>query len=80
MSAVLWSRQSVAGVPLRVFVGTVGEIVIGTVEFDGSNRLWVWSSPLSDEAWGYAPTEEGAKQALELWVKAWVQKFRAFFD
>ena len=40
MSAIVWKQASVAGVKLQRFTGHVGDIEIGFVEYDGSNRLW----------------------------------------
>jgi hypothetical protein len=42
--------------------------------------MWVWSSPLADDAWGWASNEEGAKQALETWLRGWLENFRGFFS
>ncbi len=78
-SPVTWTRPERHGVPLRRIVGHVGEIEIGVVEFDPGNRLWLWSSPLSEEAWGWAPSEDGARRALELWLRGWLEPFRPFF-
>ena len=80
MRAIGWIQASVAEVPLRRFVGQVGAIEVGAVEYDASNSMWVWSSPLADDAWGWAANEEGAKQALDVWLRAWLENFRAFFD
>ena len=80
MSLVTWKRDSVAGVPLQRFVGYVGAIEVGAVAYDGSNRLWTWSSPLADDAWGHAVTEEGAKQGFEAWLRRWLENFRPFFS
>jgi hypothetical protein len=49
-TGVAWRQAAVAGVPLRRYVGHVGEVEVGAVEFDGSNRLWTWSSPLAEDA------------------------------
>ncbi|HEY8566033.1 MAG TPA: hypothetical protein VIL65_11070 [Beijerinckiaceae bacterium] len=80
MSGLVWTQEEVAGVPLRRSVGRAGAVEAGAVEFDGSNGLWVWSSPLAEDAWGWAPTEAGARQALELWLKGWLENFRALRD
>jgi hypothetical protein len=77
---ISWAQASVAGVPLKRFVGRVGEVEVGAVEWDGSNRLWTWSSPLVEDAWGHAPTEHGAKRAFELWLRDWLGNFRALLD
>ena len=79
-SPLTWKQESVAAVPLPRFTGHVGAVLVGTVEFDGSNRLWTWFSPLVDDAWGFAPTEEAAKQAFELWLRRWLENFRPFFE
>ena len=79
-SPITWTQDSVAGVPLRRFMGHVGTIEVGTVEWDGSSRFWTWYSRLSDEAWGHAQTEHGAKQAFEAWLRNWLENFRPFFE
>ena len=45
MSVIDWRQATVAGVPLRRFTGHVGDIEVGFIEYDGSNRLWTWASP-----------------------------------
>ncbi len=80
MSAVAWTQDSVAGVPLRRFIGRLGEVEVGNVAYDGSNRFWIWASPLQDDAWGYGPTEEAAKAALEVWLSSWLENFRPFLE
>lgn len=80
MSLIEWRRASVAGVPLRRTVARVGAIEVGAVEYDGSSRLWTWSSPLSEEVWGHAQSEAAAKQAFEAWLRAWLETFRDFFE
>lgn len=77
---ITWSQDSVAGVPLRRFVGRAGAVEVGAVEHDGGNRLWIWSSPLQEEAWGWAPSEEAAKRAFEGWLRGWLENFRPFFE
>lgn len=77
---ITWTQGGVAGVPLRSAVGRVGAIEVGMVQFDGSNRMWVWSSQLAEDAWGWGPTEEAAKQALQAWLATWLENFRPFFD
>ena len=79
-SPIEWTQASVAGVPLWRFVGHGGAIAVGTVEWDGSSGFWTWYSRLSDEAWGHAPTEHGAKQAFEGWLTGWLENFRPFFE
>lgn len=77
---IIWTQTSVAGVPLRRFVAQVGAIEVGAVEYDGSNRLWTWSSPLAEDAWGHAQTEAGARQGFEVWLRGWLENFRTFFE
>ena len=79
-SPITWTQDSVADVPLRRFVGHVGPVEVGAVAYDGSNRLWTWSSPLAEDAWGHAPTDHGAKQAFEVWLRGWLEAFRPFFE
>ena len=69
-----------AGVPLNRYVGFVGAVEVGHVAYDGSNRFWIWSSPLQEDAWGYGPTEEAAKTAFELWLSSWLENFRSFLQ
>lgn len=76
---IAWTQDSVAGVPLRRHIGRVGPIEVGAVAFDGSNRLWTWSSPLAEDAWGHATDEAAAKQAFEAWLREWLENFRPFF-
>ena len=75
---IAWIQDSVAQVPLKRHVGRVGAVEVGVVEYDWSNRMWVWSSPLAEDAWGWAPEEQGAKQAFEVWLRDWLSNFRAF--
>jgi hypothetical protein len=79
VSRIRWERDAVAGVPLNRYVGFVGEIEVGSVDYDGSNRFWLWSSPLKEDAWGYGPTEEAARNGLEAWLTSWLENFRPFF-
>ena len=76
---VTWTHPSVAEVPLRRLVAHVGKIEVGIVEFDGTNQLWTWWSPLQEDAWGHAPTDVGAKQGFEVWLRGWLENFRPFF-
>ena len=78
--SITWTQASVAKVPLRRFVGHVGPVEVGAVEFDGSNRLWTWSSPLAEDAWGHAQSEAGAKQGFEVWLRGWLENFRPLLD
>src|SRR5918993_3502898 len=59
MSVIEWRRATVAGVPLRRFTGHVGDIEVGFIEYDGSNRLWTWASPFAEDVWGHTPNHEG---------------------
>ncbi len=79
-SHIAWTQDEVAGVPLRRFIGRVGAVQVGTVDYDGSNRFWIWATPLQEDAWGYGATEEAAKAAFEHWLKEWLQNFRDFFE
>jgi hypothetical protein len=80
MTAVEWRQASVAGVKLRRFTGHVGDIEVGFVEYDGSNRLWTWASPFAEDVWGHAPTQASAQQALETWLRGWLEKLRPVLD
>lgn len=75
-----WTQASVAGVPLQRFVARVGEVEVGAVEYDGTSRLWTWSSPLVEDVWGHAQSEGGAKRAFETWLREWLENFRLFFE
>ena len=66
MSVIEWKQASVAGVRLRRFTGHVGGIEVGSVEFDGSNRLWTWSSPFAEDVWGHAPTQAAHNRRCRL--------------
>lgn len=79
MSRIRWQQDQVAGVPLNRHVGFVGPVEVGSVAYDGSNRFWIWMSPLQEDAWGYGPTEAAAKAALEVWLTTWLAHFREFF-
>jgi hypothetical protein len=80
MSRIRWQQDRVAGVPLDRHLGFVGPVEVGQVAYDGSNRFWVWSSPLQEDAWGYGPTEQAAKAAFELWLRSWLENFRSFLQ
>src|SRR4051794_29308618 len=69
------SQASVAGVPRRRHVARAGWVEVGGVEYDGTNRLWTWSSPMVEDVWGHAQSEEGAKRAFEAWLREWLEKF-----
>jgi hypothetical protein len=77
---LVWTRDGVAGVALDRHVGRAGALEEGTVMYDGSNRMWVWSSPLSDEAWGYGTSEAAAKRGFEAWLRQWLLNFRGLLD
>jgi hypothetical protein len=79
-SPITWRQDRVAGVALRRFTAHVGSVEVGAVAYDGSNRLWTWSSPLSEDAWGHAPSESGAKQDFEVWLRNSLEVFRSFFE
>ena len=80
MSRIRWQQDLVAGVPLNRHVGFVGAVEVGQVAYDGSNRFWIWSSPLQEDAWGYGPSEQAAKTAFELWLRSWLENFRSFLQ
>jgi hypothetical protein len=80
VSGIVWTRDSVAGVPLQRSVGRVGSVEVGNVAYDGSNRFWIWATPLQEDAWGYGPNEEAAQIALEHWLKGWLQNFKPFLE
>ena len=77
--AISWTQDRIADVPLDRYVGRAGTVEVGAVEFDGSNRMWLWSSPLADDAWGWAPNADAGKQALEVWLRQWLENFKPFF-
>lgn len=78
MSGIEWHQENVAGVALKRHVGRVGTIEVATIMYDGSNKFWVWSSPLADDAWGYGPSEDAAKRGFEVWLREWLENFRSF--
>jgi hypothetical protein len=80
MSRIQWQQDHVAGVPLNRYVGFVGSVEVGNVAYDGSNKFWIWSTPLQEDAWGYGPTEQAARAALEFWLISWLENFRPFFQ
>ena len=80
VSILEWRQASVAGVPLRRYVASVGAVEVGAVEYDGSNRLWTWSSPLAEDVWGHAAEEAAARKAFEAWLREWLENFRPFFE
>ena len=80
VSVIAWKQASVAGVKLRRFTGHVGGIEVGAIEYDGSNRLWTWSSPVAEDVWWHAPSEDAAKQAFETWLRGWVGRLRPLLE
>jgi hypothetical protein len=80
VSKIAWTQDSVAGVKLQRAIGRVGAVEVGNVAYDGSNRFWIWATPLQEDAWGYGTTEEAAKAALEQWLKQWLENFRSFLE
>ena len=80
MSRITWTQDGVAAVPLKRYIGRVGGVEVGNVAYDGSNRFWIWATPLQEDAWGYGPSEQAAKAALELWLSSWLKNFRPFFE
>lgn len=76
---IAWTQGSIAEVPLHRFTGRVGTVEVAICEYDGSNRLWTWWSPLSEDAWGHAANAEGAQQHCEIWLQGWLENFRPFF-
>jgi hypothetical protein len=77
---IIWTQGGIAEVPLQRFTGRIGAIEVATVEYDGSNRLWTWWSPLAEDIWGHAQEPDEAKQAAELWLRNWLENFRPFFE
>ncbi len=80
MSKIQWQQDHVAGVSLNRHIGFVGAVEVGSVAYDGSNRFWIWSTPLQEDVWGYGPTEQAAKNAFEIWLTGWLENFRPFFQ
>ncbi|GAB6844984.1 hypothetical protein HNR00_000015 [Methylorubrum rhodinum] len=79
-SPIVWSQARSAGVPMQRFTGHVGTVEVGIVEYDGSNRLWTWWSPLAEAAWGHGQDAEGAQRGFEAWLRGWLENFRPFFE
>ncbi len=79
-SAIVWTQAGISEVPLQRFSGRVGVIEVGIVEYDGSNRLWTWWSPLAEDIWGHAQDAAGARQACEVWLRGWLENFRSLFE
>jgi hypothetical protein len=46
MSAIVWKQASVAGVKLQRFIGHVGDIEVGFVEYDGAIASGPGRAPL----------------------------------
>ena len=80
MSVIEWKQASVAGVKLRRFTGHVGGIEVGSVEFDGSNRLWTWSSPFAEDVWGHAPTRQPHNRPARHGYEAALRNCGPFYD
>src|SRR3954452_12264805 len=80
MSRIQWQQENEAGEPLQRFIGFVGANEVDQVAYDGSNMFWIWSTPLQEDAWGYGPTEQAAKAALDAWLASWLDHFRSFFQ
>jgi len=80
MGRITWTQDSVAGVPLNRYVGRVGKVVVGDVSYDGTNRFWIWATPLQEDAWGYGATQEAAQAAFEAWLQSWLENFKPFFE
>jgi len=78
--AIIWTQGGISEVPLRRFTGRIGAIEVATVEYDGSNHLWTWWSPLAEDIWGHAPEADGAKRAAEVWLREWLENFRPFLE
>ncbi|MBD8906184.1 hypothetical protein [Methylorubrum zatmanii] len=78
-SKIIWTQAGLSEVPLRRFTGRVGAVEVAVVEYDGSNRLWTWWSPLVEDIWGHAQEAEAAQQACEIWLRGWLENFRPFF-
>ena len=77
---IAWTQDSIADVPLQCFTAHAGAIEVGYVEYDGGNRMWVWSSRLADDAWGWGSTAEAAKHGLEAWLRRWLENFRPLLN
>ena len=80
MSALEWTQDLQSGIPVNRYTGRAGAIDVATVMYDGSNRFWVWSSPLADDAWGYGPSLDAAQRGFEVWLRAWLENFGAFLS
>ncbi|MCJ2054181.1 hypothetical protein [Methylobacterium sp. J-070] len=78
-SVITWTQDVTAGVPLPRFVGRVGAVQVAICEYDGSNRLWTWWSPLAEDIWGHGQDAGAAQQACEAWLRGWIENFRPFF-
>jgi hypothetical protein len=75
MSGLDWQQESTAGIALKEHVAHAGTIEAGRVMYDGSQRMWIWSSRLADDAWGYGMTAESAKAGFEAWLREWLRNF-----
>jgi hypothetical protein len=36
--------------------------------------MWVWSSRLAEDAWGWGSTDQAAKNGLEAWLRGWLEE------
>jgi hypothetical protein len=77
---ITWTQDHIADVPLQRFTAHAGEVEVGYVEYDGGNRMWVWSSRLADDAWGWGSTDQAAKNGLEAWLRGWLENFRPLLN
>jgi hypothetical protein len=77
---ITWTPDATADVPLQRFTAQAGAVEVGFVEYDGVNRMWVWSSRLSEDAWGWGTTADAAKHGLEAWLRAWLENFRPLLN
>ncbi|MGD9739576.1 MAG: hypothetical protein AB7O56_01090 [Bauldia sp.] len=75
MSGLIWEQETTAGIPLNEHVAHAGTIEAGRVMYDASQRMWIWSSRLADDAWGYGTSAEGAKAGFEAWLREWLRNF-----
>jgi hypothetical protein len=66
---ITWTQDSIADVPLQRFTAHAGAIEVGYVEYDGGNRMWVWSSRLADDAWALPPRR-----------RSWLENFRPLLN
>jgi hypothetical protein len=50
------TQDHIEDVPLQRFTAHAGEVEVGYVEYDGGNRMWVWSSRLADGVYRRPPS------------------------